>query len=263
MIGRIHKKLDGMGSSTYLSPRAIDLTCLGAGVFGVIVTLCTFAAPVFLPPIPPSWDAERTTQYYRDHHSAVQFSAIGAVIGGTCYSLSTAIFASYIARIPNISRTNVYVQLGTGICNSLIFVLGGIVLATLDYRLDRNPEITQALSDFFWITWMFPTPVLQAQVMSLAWAALSDRRSKRECAFPRWLGVFNILFCIAAIPVYALHTVYEGPLAWNGAISFWFIVGGWGFMSAVEYYSMFGKIWSGSVSGVTDVDLESTETSHV
>jgi membrane protein implicated in regulation of membrane protease activity len=39
--------------------------------------------------------------------------------------------------------------------------------------------------------------------------------------FPRWVAPFNIVTALAILPSALAATVTTGPLAWNGAISFY------------------------------------------
>ncbi|KAM7196902.1 hypothetical protein V8F20_006869 [Naviculisporaceae sp. PSN 640] len=255
MIKTINNKLNGILSSSSLTPRAFDLTCVVIGALGTVFGVITCAAPGFLPPIPPSWTAEEVVQYYQDHRHGLLAGAIASVLTGTFYSISGAIFSVYLGRVPNLSKTIVYVQFGAATCIACVFILAGTTLAAIAYRLDRNPEITLALSDLFWLTFMMPMPPLQVQLLCVGWAALADKRPKP--AFPRWLGIYNILYSVTSIPVYAVHSVYDGPLAWDGAFTFWFTLAGWGISCAFEYIIMFRYYWIGA-----DAELAETESNE-
>jgi hypothetical protein len=46
--------------------------------------------------------------------------------------------------------------------------------------------------------------------------------SRPTTLFPKWMALLNIAVPIIFVPGIAIHTVTTGPLAWNGAWSFWF-----------------------------------------
>ncbi|KAF2176490.1 hypothetical protein K469DRAFT_607176, partial [Zopfia rhizophila CBS 207.26] len=95
----------------------------------------------------------------------------------------------------------------------------GVILAALVFRLERAPEITQAFTDFFWITTFAPWPTFMTQGFAWAYAVLSDPRPNPS--IPKIFALVNIIVPIAFTPAIAMHVPKTGPVAWNGALSYW------------------------------------------
>ncbi|KAH7118453.1 hypothetical protein EDB81DRAFT_667660, partial [Dactylonectria macrodidyma] len=110
-------------------------------------------------------------------------------------------------------------QLASGAAGIFTYIMPGMILAVTNYRLDRPAEITQVMNELFWITALMPWPTFMAQNFAFVFAILIDTRPIP--LFPKPIAIVNILFPIIFIPGIAMHTVYTGPLAWNGAMTFW------------------------------------------
>lgn len=59
------------------------------------------------------------------------------------------------------------------------------------------------------------------QNFAFAYAIIVDTRKKP--LFPKELAIINILMPIIFSLATGMHTVYSGPFAWNGVITFYFI----------------------------------------
>lgn len=107
-------------------------------------------------------------------------------------------------------------------CTSLVVVeiiLPAWVFATLAFRPGRGSEITQALSDLAWLVFTWPNPVTVLMVASIGIGILSDQRAR--AVYPRWVGYANITVAVLFFPSCFLVLVKNGPLAWDGLLSFW------------------------------------------
>jgi hypothetical protein len=83
----------------------------------------------------------------------------------------------------------------------------------------RNPEITQALNDVFWLMFVGIVGTLVVQALVLTTAAFVDK--SEPPTFPRWFGYLNAWYALLALPGGAVVIFNSGPLAWNGAFAFW------------------------------------------
>lgn len=110
-----------------------------------------------------------------------------------------------MGRIPGLHPAVAQIQLAGGTAGTLVFVLPGIVLATAHYRLDRDPEITQAFNDLFWILYSMPWPPFMVQSFAYAYAIMWDRR--KTVAFRKYVVVLNIVAPLLYVPAAALSTV--------------------------------------------------------
>ncbi|KAH7377934.1 hypothetical protein BKA64DRAFT_687561 [Cadophora sp. MPI-SDFR-AT-0126] len=124
-------------------------------------------------------------------------------------------------------------------------MMGGMVLGTTTYRLDRNPEITQVMTDMWWITTMMPWPTLFIQNFAWAYAIIKDPRLNRPVS--RLVAIINIIAPIIFILPSALHTTKKGAFAWNGGVSFWLLGITFGVQLFVDSYFMMRIVLSESL----------------
>lgn len=112
----------------------------------------------------------------------------------------------------------------TQIFSGVIFVPGFLfpmtVMAAAAFRPEeRDPQITQALSDVFWLMFIGIVGTLVVQALVLTTASFIDRTEPRT--FPRWFGYLNAWYALLALPGGAVMIFNDGPLAWNGVFAFW------------------------------------------
>jgi hypothetical protein len=112
----------------------------------------------------------------------------------------------------------------TQIFAGVIFVPGFLfpmmVLAAAAFRPEeRDPQITQALSDVFWLMFIGIVGTLVVQALVLTTASFIDHT--QPGTFPRWFGYLNAWYALLALPGGAVVIFNDGPLAWNGVFAFW------------------------------------------
>ncbi|RDA92412.1 hypothetical protein CP533_4741 [Ophiocordyceps camponoti-saundersi (nom. inval.)] len=205
------------------SHRIFQYTCASSGIICILLYFMAMVAADFIPPMPPSWDAEQTVSHYRNHEKGIQAGAALMIIAGMFYLPFTVTISAQMRRIPNhnLNYTVSSLQLASGAAVIFTLVMPGIFLATANYRLDRPVEITQALNDLFWFMIPLPWPIVMAQNLAFAYAIMTDSRPKP--LFPKAIGFLNIIVPVVYIPSIAVHCFKTGPLAWNGGVSFWLI----------------------------------------
>ena len=72
-----------------------------------------------------------------------------------------------------------------------------------------------------WLVAFMPWPTFMVQNFAFAYAIVVDTRKK--ALFPKELAIVNILMPILFSFATGMHTVYSGPFAWNGVITFYII----------------------------------------
>jgi hypothetical protein len=112
----------------------------------------------------------------------------------------------------------------TQVFAGVIFVPGFLfpmmVLSAAAFRPEqRDPEITQALNDVFWLMFVGIVGTLVVQAVVLTTASFVDRTE--PATFPRWFGYLNAWYALLALPGGAVMVFNDGPLAWNGVFAFW------------------------------------------
>jgi uncharacterized membrane protein len=121
------------------------------------------------------------------------------------------------------SHALAYAYLTAVVSGATIFALADIFYLVAAFRPDRDPELVQLLNDLAWITLVAPVGMLVAQNLLLGAAIYFDtpRGATHSPVFPRWVGHFAVVTGLAMAPAAAAAVVRTGPLAWDGAVSFW------------------------------------------
>ncbi|KAK6214673.1 hypothetical protein LQW54_004181 [Pestalotiopsis sp. IQ-011] len=181
-----------------------------------------FIVADFIPPPHPSWDAQTvSTCFYQDHIVRIRAGGAILMISGGFYLPFSACISNQIRRIPKVPYMIHQVQLSSAAAGVWTFMLPGIVLCITTFRPDRPAEITQMLNEFFWIVALMPWPTFMVQNFAFVYAIILDTREKP--LFPKWLIPFNIIMPILFAFATGVHTVMDGPLAWNGVITFYIV----------------------------------------
>ncbi|KAM0817694.1 putative Integral membrane protein [Seiridium cardinale] len=223
-----------------------------AGAISIIpcggLLMIALAASGFLPPISPSLDAAQTAQHYRDHEKGIRAGAALMIMSSLFYVPYTMVVSAQMRRIPNLHPVVLSIQSAAGNTSMYTLMISGLLLAITAYRPDRPVEITEMLNDTFWFVWVMTWPTFIVQFLTFASAILMDRRP--QPLFPKPLAVFNILVSLIPIPGnVAAHCVKTGPLAWNGAMSFWVPGMSWMVLIIVEFTCLIRAISTEGKSG--------------
>jgi hypothetical protein len=113
---------------------------------------------------------------------------------------------------------------------TLLQVMGAVGMAVLTFlpamwwlialfRPDRNPELTNMLSDAAWLQWVGGLTLYYPTIVTMAIAAFIDK-SERP-AFPRWFGYLNLWLFVLLLPGQMIFFFKSGPLAWDGVLAFY------------------------------------------
>jgi len=239
-----------------MSPRNLQYACAISGIVVLILNLVGFAASGFLPPIPPSWDAERTAEHYREHEKGILAGAALMAISSMPYLAYTAAISAQMRRIPNLPYAARALQLASGAVAAVSFLMSGVILAVADYRLDRPAEITQALNDLFWFISILPWPAFAAQDLGLAYAIIFDCRLNP--LFPKPIAMVNIVASLLFVPSIALPCFKNGPLAWNGSVSFWIPISVFGVQVVIDSICLVRAVSTDAETGEKVVDVQPT-----
>ncbi|KAL5324727.1 hypothetical protein ACEPPN_009275 [Leptodophora sp. 'Broadleaf-Isolate-01'] len=236
---------DRLARSKALSTKVILLISAGGGAFSFLLFAFTFVAAHNVAPMKPYWSAERTTEFWKDHLTGAHVAVGLQLCCGMFYIPFSALVSHQIRKIPGLHPIIASTQLAACSAGIFTWMLGAMVLATATYRLDRDPEITQVMTDMWWITTMMPWPTFFIQNLAWAYAIIKDPRPNRPVS--RLVAVINIIAPIVFILPSALHTVKTGAFAWNGAGSFWLLGIMFGVQLFVDSYYMIRIVLSESL----------------
>ncbi len=175
--------------------------------------------PGFTPPMSPSMPAEQVAAFYRDNQSGIRYSMILFNWFGVCLIPVLILIVMQIRRMAHRTPIFSYCMLGCIAGGPTLFLIANVCWLLAAFRPERKPELTQLLNDFGWITFTTVVPFLIAQSVILALAIYFDDQS--QPVFNRWVAHFNLLVAAALAPAAFVGLALTGPLAWDGALSFW------------------------------------------
>lgn len=213
-----------------------QILCAWCGILCPVLMFTGFwPMAQFFPPHLPSASAAEIAALYQENANGIRAGMILVMFAGAMYGAFSAAIAAQMRRM-EYRNTPVltYTQLAAGIGSIWLFFLPAIVFSVAAYRPERAPEITQALNDIGWFTFVWPFALGFMQNLALGFAVLSDKRPTP--IMPRWVGFFNFWVAILFIPACLLTFFKTGPFAWNGLLAFWIpagVFGPWFFVIAI------------------------------
>jgi hypothetical protein len=175
--------------------------------------------PGFTPPMSPTMPAEQVAAFYRDNASGIRYSMILFNWFGVCLVPVLILIVMQIRRMAHRTPIFSYCMLGCIAGGPTLFLIANVCWLLAAFRPERKPELTQMLNDFAWITFTTVVPFLIAQSVILALAIYFDDQSRP--VFNRWVAHFNLLVAAALVPAAFVGLALTGPVAWDGALSFW------------------------------------------
>jgi hypothetical protein len=175
--------------------------------------------PGFTPPMSPTMPADRVAAFYRENQSGIRSSMILFNWFCVCLIPVLILIVMQIRRMAHRTPIFSYCMLGCVAGGPTLFLIANVCWLLAAFRPERSPELTQLLNDFAWITFTTLVPFLIAQSVILALAIYFDDSS--HPVFPRWVAHFNLLVAAALVPAAFVGLALAGPLAWDGALSFW------------------------------------------
>ncbi|MGB8402971.1 MAG: hypothetical protein WCE30_02725 [Mycobacterium sp.] len=188
-----------------------------APIFGVVLLVGFFAFPGFTPPMSPEMSADQVASFYRDNAAMVRFSMITFNLCGVMLLPFFMVIVVQMKRMTNQTHVYAYCYLTAAVSGATLFALSAIFFLVAAFRPGRGAELVQLLNDLGWMILIAPVGALVAQNLLLALAIHYDRGT----VLPRWTGPFSALTGLAMAPAVGAAIFSSGPLAWNGAISFW------------------------------------------
>jgi hypothetical protein len=215
-----------------LSNKMIDRACAYSGLLYTTFSFVFFIASGNFPPAAPTLAAQQVVQHYEDHNVGYKVGASFFVLAGAFYGSFTAAMSQQMKRIPGVGHTLISAQEVSGAWACITFSVPAIFFATTAYRLDRPAEITQVLNDLSWMMTFMPFAPFIVQNWAFAFAVFMDQRPKP--LFPMFVGWVNLASPILLGSGIAMHCVKSGPLAWNGALTFWLTAVVFGIQSIVN-----------------------------
>jgi len=177
--------------------------------------------PGFVPPMSPTWSAERVAAFYRDPHNlaGIRYSLIVFNWFGIAIIPCLALIVTQIRRMAHHTPVLGYCFLGCLAGGPTLFFIADLFWLLAAFRPERNAELIQLFNDLAWVTFTSQVGFLIAQCVFLALSIYLDRGPRP--VFRSWVAHFNLLIAAALAPAAFVALALTGPLAWDGALSFW------------------------------------------
>jgi hypothetical protein len=203
----------------------MDLKLQRIAAWGGIAMLALFFVFFMLiagliPPLSPTLSAQQVADFLVANKLRVR---VGLALSLLAACVALPFLATICLRVRRVEGTWGVLSV-TQIFAGVIFVPGFLfpmmVLSAAAFRPEqRDPQITQALDDVFWLMFVGIVGTLIVQALVLTTASFVDRTEPGT--FPRWFGYLNAWYALLALPGGAVMIFNDGPLAWNGVFAFW------------------------------------------
>jgi hypothetical protein len=200
-----------------LSAQSVSLWLSAA--FGVVLLVAFAAFPGFFPPMPPRLTADQVAAFYHGHEAMIRFSMITFNFCGIMLIPLFTVVVYQMKRMATPTQVLAYCYLSATVTGATLFALSDLFWLVAAFRPDRDPQLIQLLNDLAWITFTAPVGAVIAQNICLAVAIRLDDQPRP--VLPRWVAPFSLAVALAIAPSAFGAMVQSGPLAWNGAVSFW------------------------------------------
>jgi hypothetical protein len=190
-------------------------------VVAVIWASAFVAFPGFVHPMPPSLSAEQVAAFYRDPENLprIRYSMIVFNWFGVALIPFLALIVMQIRRMAHRTPILAYCFLGCIAAGPTLFCMADLFWLLAAFRPERDPELIQLFNDLAWVTFTSQVGFLVAQSVFLALAIYLDDQPRP--VFKPWVAHVNLLVAAALAPAAFAALAHDGPVAWNGLLSFW------------------------------------------
>ncbi|WP_024805983.1 hypothetical protein [Nocardia sp. BMG51109] len=220
--------------SAYSRLRAQQVILWSSPVVAAVLLILFVAFPGFFPPMSPNASAAEVARFYADNTPMIRFSMVGFNLCGVLIVPFFVLIMAQMMRMKGQSRIFAFSYLTAIVAGTTLFALSNIFFATAAFRPGRGDELVQVLNDLAWIVFIAPIGMVVAQFVLLALAVYFD--DDRDPIFPTWLGHYSLLTAVAMAPSAGAAVFRDGPLAWDGAISFWLRNGAFALFFVVMFF---------------------------
>jgi hypothetical protein len=214
--------------------RAQQVILWSAPVLALVLLVLFLAFPGFRPPMSPNMSAAEVGAFYRDNGPLIKFSMVGFNLFGILIVPFFVLIMAQMQRMKSESHIYAFSYLTAVVAGATLFALSDIFFAVAAFRPDRGDDLIQLLNDLAWIFFIAPVGMLVGQFVLLALAVYADDR--HAPVFPRWVGHYALCTALAMLPSACAAVVRDGPLAWDGLVSFWLRNGAFALFVVVMFF---------------------------
>jgi hypothetical protein len=193
--------------------------CIWAGPVAYVLFVLSGVAGGNFTPISADMTPAEVVAHYQAHLTGIRLASVLFLMSPAFFIAFCAAISAELRRIEGDFSPLAWSQLMVGLFIVLPFVPTAIFWTDASYRLDRAPEITQALNDAAWLFDVMPGAPGGFQDILIGLAILCDRHRVR--IFPLWLAWFNFLVGIIFFGGCVVGFAKTGPFSWNGLFPYW------------------------------------------
>jgi hypothetical protein len=173
-----------------------------------------------IPPLSPTASAQAITDFLIANKLRVRVGLAFSLLAPCVAMPWVATICLRVRRVEGKWGVLSVTQLLAGAIFVPSFVFPLMVMAAAAFRPEeRDPQITQALNDVFWLMFVGVVGAVVTQALVLTAASFVGRTEPGS--FPRWFGYLNAWYALLALPGGTVMIFNDGPLAWNGVFAFW------------------------------------------
>jgi hypothetical protein len=198
-----------------LTKRVLTI-CAWAGPAAVVVTLIGWLIAGVLPiPLGSESSVQEVVDFY--NHTRVLVGLTISSVGICLVFPLIAVIGVHMVRMEGRTPILTFLQLITGAATGVCLLLPLLLMTTIAFRPDRNPELTVMLNDIAWLMFITPIAPFMIQNVAIGVAILNDKRQ----TLPRWVAYVNFWIAFSFIPDPLAFFFHSGPFAWRGIFIFW------------------------------------------
>jgi hypothetical protein len=200
-----------------------ELILLWALPFALLIWAAAFLMfPGFTPPMSPKMSADLVAAFYRDPDNLprIRYSMILFNWFAVAFVPTVILIVMQIRRMAHRTPILSWAVFGCVAAGPTIFLVANVFWLLAAFRPERPAELTQMFNDLAWITFTTcEVPFLVAQSVLIALAIFFDDQPRP--VFARWVAHFNLVVAAALLPAAFAALSFDGPVAWDGLLSFW------------------------------------------
>lgn len=173
-----------------------------------------------MPPPSANITAAEITRHFQENWYNIQIGMFLFNIGAGLSILLVAAMTEEVRRIESpYAQPLAYACLGTGTAACAFLFLPTMINSVAAFRPQRDPQTMLLLHDLATFCTYMPFSVATLNCFIFGFAILIDKAPKP--VFPRWLGIYAIVYGISLVPMGLLGIDKHGALASNGTLGWW------------------------------------------
>lgn len=212
-------------------------------VLGAIYWLALILLTDFYPPPAPTLSADAITNHIFESEAKFRLGVVIMLLASGWYLPLFLVIAIQTARLEKGFPFIATLQLLCIPVVGCIWAFPPVMFGVAAFTPDRSPELILLMHDLAWLWWITPGGIYGMQIVCIGLVAFLGKQNDPHTAFPRWLGWLTLIFAIeSAVPPTFAQIFKDGPIAWDGLVTWHVTVAGGGIFMIILFYSVFRAI---------------------